>query len=205
MIHRQQCLRIEMARFRFEPDDGELQSLYASGLTADALATRYGVSKKTILRHLERLGVQRRTLRKVTPEVESRIVELARQGMSVKQAEKELGLEATVIREYAARNGERFKDSYHAGFITTGNGYRMVPAPDHPGKDSKGYVREHVLVAEKVLGRYLLAHEIAHHRDRNKANNAPGNIEVMTLSEHARLHASAGDTGWAKYHSNRKI
>lgn len=194
-----------MAKVRFEPDEGELQTLYAEGLTAEKLAKRYGVSKKTILRHLERLGVKRRTLRKVTSEIEALIVELAKLGASVARAEAELGLEATTIREYAEKNGVKFKDLYHVGYITTWNGYRMIPMPDHPGADSKGYVREHVVVAEKALGRYLLRHEVVHHKDGDKRNNAPENLEVMSRREHAAHHANAGHTGWAKYHDDRKI
>ena len=194
-----------MAVIRIEIDEEELQTLYASGLAAQALAKRYGVSKKTILRNLERLGVKRRSLRKVTPEMEAQIVEMAKQGVSISWAEMELGIEATTIRGYATKNGVKFEDLYHVGFITTWNGYRMVQMPEHPGADSKGYVREHVLVVEKVLGRYLMAHEAVHHKDGDKANNTPENLEVMTRREHASHHATSGDTGWAKYHSNRKI
>lgn len=194
-----------MPRFSFQPDDKQLTELYASGLTAQALATRFGVSKKTILRHLDRLGVQRRTLRKVTTEVEAKIVQMAKSGATVAQAEQDLALEATTIRGYAAKNGVQFADRYHKGFITTWNGYRMVPMPAHPGADAKGYVREHILVAEAQLGRHLMAHEVVHHRDGDKLNNKPENLQVTTRSEHASHHAKSGETGWAKYHEIRKI
>jgi len=194
-----------MPRFSFQPDDKKLTELYAAGQTAQALAELFGVSKKTILRHLDRLGVTRRTLRKVTTEVEAQIVKMALSGATVKQAEQDLALEATTIREYAAKNGVRFSDQYHKGFITTWNGYRMVPMPDHPGADAKGYVREHVLVVEARLGRHLMAHEVVHHQDGDKLNNKDENLLVTTRSEHARHHATSGETGWAKYHVNRKI
>lgn len=47
---------------------------------------------------------------------------------------------------------------------------------------------EHRTVAERLLGRPLLPGEIVHHKDHDKRNNRPDNLEVMTQAEHARLH-----------------
>ena len=46
----------------------------------------------------------------------------------------------------------------------------------------------HRVVAEEMLGRALLPGEIVHHKDGDKWNNAPENLEVMTQAEHARIH-----------------
>lgn len=55
-----------------------------------------------------------------------------------------------------------------------------------------GYVYEHVIVAEKKIGRPLRPGEVVHHIDGDKRNNAPSNLEVLaSQAEHARLHASA--------------
>ncbi|MCK9356968.1 MAG: HNH endonuclease [Dehalococcoidia bacterium] len=51
------------------------------------------------------------------------------------------------------------------------------------------YTLEHRIVAEMVLGRSLTDDEVVHHSDRNKHNNDPANLRVMTRSDHARLHA----------------
>lgn len=47
----------------------------------------------------------------------------------------------------------------------------------------------HRVVAERKLGRALRRGEIVHHRDHNKLNNHPDNLEVLaSQSEHARHH-----------------
>lgn len=72
----------------------------------------------------------------------------------------------------------------------------------------KGYVKrggrhEHRAVAEEKLGRALLPGEIAHHKDENKQNNDPDNIEVLpSQAEHARLHF-AGKKRPPKTHCKR--
>jgi HNH endonuclease len=48
---------------------------------------------------------------------------------------------------------------------------------------------EHRVVAEKKLGRRLRPGETVHHKDHNKRNNDPKNIEVFkSQAEHARFH-----------------
>lgn len=51
-----------------------------------------------------------------------------------------------------------------------------------------GQRHEHRTVMEEKLGRPLLPGEIVHHRDDNKRNNDPDNLEVMTQADHMRLH-----------------
>jgi uncharacterized membrane protein YheB (UPF0754 family) len=75
--------------------------------------------------------------------------------------------------------GGRYKDSW---------GYISCYAPKHPFATKMGYVREHRLVVEKRIGRYLREDEAVHHINGIKDDNSDKNLQLMTDGEHKRLH-----------------
>lgn len=69
-------------------------------------------------------------------------------------------------------------------------GYRLVPVPDwYTGPVDKGRVAEHILVACKAAGITELpeAH-VVHHKDENKLNNHPDNLEIISRASHMQKH-----------------
>lgn len=76
-------------------------------------------------------------------------------------------------------------------------GYWYIYAPEHPRATKAGYVLEHRLVMEHELGRYLETHEVVHHRDRNRENNAPENLQVFgSNAEHLRHELTGRVPNW---------
>jgi len=69
--------------------------------------------------------------------------------------------------------------SWRGGRTRDGDGYILVYSPEHPHRTKAGYVREHRLVMERELGRYLLPTEVVDHIDGNRSNNAPPNLRVF--------------------------
>jgi hypothetical protein len=74
--------------------------------------------------------------------------------------------------------------------VVKGGGYRYCRTdPPHPKQNSNGLYPLHRVLMENKLGRLLAANEDVHHEDEDKANDDPDNLEVLTKSEHGRLHA----------------
>ena len=60
----------------------------------------------------------------------------------------------------------------------TGGGYIKELAPEHPNADASGYVLQHRLVMEEVIGRPLEKHERVHHKNGDRQDNRPENLEL---------------------------
>lgn len=77
--------------------------------------------------------------------------------------------------------------AWKGGRTTDKHGYILIYMPNHPHAE-RCYVPEHRFVMEQVLDRYLEAYEEVHHKNGVVDDNRPENLEVLTTSEHMRLH-----------------
>lgn len=69
------------------------------------------------------------------------------------------------------------------------NGYEMVYMPSHHRADSTGCVYEHIIVAERKLGRLLKNGECVHHLNGIRNDNREENLIVFkTIGDHTAFH-----------------
>lgn len=69
------------------------------------------------------------------------------------------------------------------GTISSG-GYKQISKPGHSCADKRGLVMEHRLVMCEILGRPLRPQEKIHHKNGNRLDNRPENLELWTVGQH---------------------
>ena len=77
---------------------------------------------------------------------------------------------------------------WKTGRMMTSTGYLRIYRPEHPNA-RHGYVFEHRLMMEKILGRYLLTTEIVHHKNEIRDDNRIENLILFKNNvEHLKYH-----------------
>ena len=67
--------------------------------------------------------------------------------------------------------------------------YILILKPNHPFCDKMGYVYEHRLVMEQMIGRYLKPSEVVHHINKIRNDNRPKNLELFSNhSQHLKKY-----------------
>jgi hypothetical protein len=79
------------------------------------------------------------------------------------------------------RKGEE-NHNWKGGKITTPSGYVKKYSPNHPN-NIIGYVLEHRIVMEEIMGRYLEKNEEVHHKNGVRNDNSKENLELWVKSQ----------------------
>ena len=74
--------------------------------------------------------------------------------------------------------------NFKRGFYIDADGYVKVL------KEDGGYIQEHRVVMERHLGHPIGEDKVVHHKNHCKTDNRLENLEVMTKSNHMKLHRS---------------
>ena len=143
----------------------------------DAVAKGYGTScsrKCAILRRTKTLAMS-----------PNAVVKMYEGGQTIRAIARELGLNPKRISALLHAQGARMR----LGGRPATNGYLTAYAPmGHPL--SAGHrAAVHVLVAAAQVRRQLSKSEVVHHLNGDRQDNRPGNLVIVSRTEHARLHA----------------
>lgn len=165
--------------------------LYKIGHSVRALAIQYGVGAGVISRFLRKNGVQTRPFS--TKGLKTRLGAVLSEETKQKIREKHLGKKLSPEHRQKViqtlNHGTRENNpAWKGGVVKVRNGYILVRMPEHPFANINGYVKEHRLVMEKKLGRFLEPQEHIHHKNGIKNDNRVENLELTDLVEHAKKH-----------------
>lgn len=101
----------------------------------------------------------------------------------------------SVLRsELGTRNAAMRRPAVGARKLRTmcGVTYVLIYEPHHPDSPKNGWMFEHRLVMEKMIGRRLTSAEVVHHLDHDGRNNAPSNLVLeSSKGTHLAAHHSA--------------
>ena len=163
------------------PVEKEMQDkiclMYLDGGTIHSVSLETGVAPSTVRSTLRRNGVLRSIKEALSmPKTKERMSKALKGKQLGKKRSPEVCRKVSLGRRKWARENAK-------GYRVNTNGYYEYTM----GINKHRHV--HVVVMEKYLGRKLKANEVVHHIDKNKHNNSINNLQVMTASDHARLHA----------------
>lgn len=88
---------------------------------------------------------------------------------------------------------------WHGGRYSDTRGYVFIKMPEHP-RAKNGYVQEHILIAEKALGKYLPPGAVIHHA--NGTTNSGPLVICQDTAYHSLIHQrtlayqACGHAGW---------
>lgn len=86
-------------------------------------------------------------------------------------------------------NGGKIVDSY---------GYTLIHKPGHSRANAYGYVKEHILMAEKALGKSLPPKAVVHHHTPEQLIVCQDQTYHMLLHQRERALADCGHADWRK-------
>jgi hypothetical protein len=108
---------------------------------------------------------------------------------SLKELSRRYKYSSTHMGRILKKHGVTYRHNCSKGYKTkNAEGYVLVLCKGHLGGTKGGYVYEHRLVMEAVMGRVLRTNEHVHHKNGDRADNRIENLELKSAGSHVRDH-----------------
>jgi len=158
-----------------------LDQLYNDeGLSSIAIAEKLNCAKSSILRRMKKFGITRRTVGE------------ALSGKTIPEEVRKKMSESTKATQQGSSH-----TCWKGGKLKHHQGYVLIWKKDHPYAESKGYVLEHRLVMEGMIGRILNPEEVVHHINGKRDDNRPENLMLFkNHAEHMKFHEQETGLGF---------
>lgn len=162
-----------------------LREIYCREKSSKKTAEYFGVSSSTIRNYLKLYNIPVIYQKIELPNEE--ISKMYLNGVSCRELAEKYNCTVGTIRKAIHECGVETKVDYKRKIVDHA-GYVLIKVDNHPCADSKGYVREHRLVMEEKLGRYLRPGEVVHHINHIKNDNRIENLLLCSDEEHKKEH-----------------
>ena len=84
------------------------------------------------------------------------------------------------------RNSGQKPWNWRGGYLS--RGYRYIPSGERYRNGKMKYRAEHRIIAAQAIARAITSREHVHHKNLNRSDNRPENLEVLPSHIHQRLH-----------------
>lgn len=177
-----------MARPR-EIDWGEVIRTYRLGLSYRQTAAYCKISERSCARILKEAGIGRAIAlanRMKFPGCEKKwknVIALYKAGFSGARIAEQVGYHEGHVRRIVREAGV-------SRTLKEAAAIRPIPPTIalHNGYRRRRRRYDHRAVMEEMLGRKLKRDEVVHHKNGDRTDNRPENLEVLSNSEHMRMH-----------------
>lgn len=192
-----QGVEIRTGRAKLTEDEEQVVvHRHLAGESSASVGRALGITAGTVTRILRRHGVSVPTGRPAgkgwSEKTQSQILSLYSSGLGQQQVADELGISQPVVSRVLRRNGvvNQRVTSYapenhgrwRGGRVIDSHGYVLVTPTEEDLQycepKANGYAPEHRLVMGRLLGRPVRLDESVHHKDGNRQNNDPSNLQL---------------------------
>lgn len=167
-------------------DKDTLYEMYViRGKPMHEVANDLDISTGTVYYYLKKYGIKIRTKSEAFSSLKAK-------GWKYPESAKETTRKKNTGRVFSEETKKKMSESKKMGGIghkkKRTDGYIYVYFPDHPKSTKGGYIMEHDLIMECLIGRHLKDNEVVHHINSNRSDNRKENLKLMTFEEHCRYH-----------------
>lgn len=146
------------------------------------IAKELGIAIGTVYKYLKKYGIETRDQKTTFTMKGRKLTKEQCEKLSIRNKGKILTTETK----------NKIAEAHKVGGIghkkKRSDGYLAIYFPDHPKSTTDGYIMEHILVMECLIGRHLKEDEVVHHVNGKRQDNRKENLKLMTKSEHMSYH-----------------